>query len=114
MLVPMAGQHIPSGCSKSSNSSFTDFSNGRSRSQSSSSTYKGVAKEIKYDEHARVTDTQAQRTFEMTTLSAKLFDSCFAISSGLVSQLVPFFTDPSGRVISISPLGCAASQKGAS
>ena len=35
---------IPSGCSKSSNSSFIDLSSGRSRSQSSPLTYEGMPK----------------------------------------------------------------------
>jgi len=47
------------------------------------------------------------RTFAMTTRSARLFDKSFATSKGLVSHVLPFLSDPFGRVTVISSRGCA-------
>lgn len=89
----------PSRFSKSRSSSLTDFSNGRSRSQSSPSTWELSA--------VRCTVNQIQHTFAMTTRSARLFDRSLAISSGDVSQLFPFRSVPSGIVIVIPWRGCS-------
>lgn len=74
---------VPSGWSKSKSSMEQDFSSGLSRSHTSPS------------------------TLAMITRSAKLLDRSFAISIGLVSQLVPLRIEPSGIVMSISFLGWA-------
>jgi hypothetical protein len=46
-------------------------------------------------------------TLAMTTRSDKLFDNSFAMSIGVVSQLVAFRSEPSGMVTIIPSLGWA-------
>jgi hypothetical protein len=99
--------HTPSGFSKSSNSSLTDFSRGRSRSHSSPSTYKRILK-VSIHRPAGLGKGDLS-TLAMTIFSERLFDTCFATSMGLVSQLVPLRSAPSAKVIMISCRGCAES-----
>jgi len=94
----------PSGCSKSSSSSLHDFSRGRSKSQRPSSTFGKGGQHYDQIWTARM---NASRTLAMTILSDRLFETSFAISIGLVSQLFAFRSDPSGIVTVISSLGCA-------
>lgn len=51
--------------------------------------------------------TVALLTFEITVLSAKLLEIAIAISIGLVSQLLPSLTVPSGKLILIDSRGAA-------
>lgn len=69
-------------------------SSGRSRSHTSPFTYHSSARATR--------GGQTVGTFAITTRSARPLEISFAMSSGLVSQLVPLRFEPSGIVISTS------------